>query len=148
MQSDDDDDAPITKHYLKELNEKLDKLMASSSTQSSLSEFSIKGMVATLVKEDDASISKATSAIDASTKVCMEVTKKVDKLISNVNIFLESLQGAATQNADKMNASVQTLTRSLHQEKKLFEVLRQNLSSDQVKHQAPVNERFNQLQEN
>ncbi|XP_023752233.1 uncharacterized protein LOC111900585 [Lactuca sativa] len=41
---DDDDDAPVTMWHLKELNEKLDKLMASSSTQDSLSESAIKGI--------------------------------------------------------------------------------------------------------
>ena len=50
VQSNDDDDVLVTKRHLKKLNEKLDKLMASSSTHDSLSESAIKDMMATLFK--------------------------------------------------------------------------------------------------
>ena len=43
VQSDDDDDAPVTKKHLKELHEKIDSLIASSSSssQSTISEATI-----------------------------------------------------------------------------------------------------------
>ena len=46
IQSDDDDDAPVTKRHLKELHDKIDLLIASSSTsQSSLSKDVVQKIV-------------------------------------------------------------------------------------------------------
>lgn len=69
VQSDEDDDAPMTKKHLKELNENIDNMMVSSSSQDPYTEAAIQGMVDTFVKANEASNSKATAAIEASTKV-------------------------------------------------------------------------------
>lgn len=120
VQSDDDNEAPITKKHLKEFNDKLDKLMASSSSQGPYSEASIQGMVATFVKEHEPSISKATSAIDTSTKVCIEMTTKVEKLNVDANLLLDSLQAAAQKNAATVNWIVDKLASTLQAEKEHF----------------------------
>ena len=111
IQSDDDDDALVTKRNLKDLNEKLDRLISSSSSTPSetYSETGIKAMLATFVKEHDSSISKATKAIESSTSSFQEstivveestnsskkATENIKKLISDANIFQDSLHVAA-----------------------------------------------------
>ncbi|KAL7596140.1 hypothetical protein Lser_V15G31154 [Lactuca serriola] len=93
MQSDDDDDAPVTKKHLKELHEKIESLIASSSSssQSTILEAAIQGIVDTFTKAHEASINSATAAIDASTKACAAATKKVEKLFDNATSLLQSL---------------------------------------------------------
>lgn len=120
VQSDEDDDAPVTKKYIKELNDKLDNLMASSSSHHPYSKAAIQTMVDSFVKAHEASISNATVSITASTKVCIEATAKVDKLIQYANIFLESLQGAAELNASKVTNSITKLEESSAAEKQHF----------------------------
>ncbi|KAL7609412.1 hypothetical protein Lser_V15G13559 [Lactuca serriola] len=57
VQSDDDDDAPVTKRHLKELHDKIDSLIASSSTyQSSISEAAIQKIVDAFSKAQQASL--------------------------------------------------------------------------------------------
>ncbi|CAI9259094.1 unnamed protein product [Lactuca saligna] len=73
LQSDDNDDEPVTKHHLK--------------------------------------CQQASLAVDASTKECREVTVKVDKLVSEAHLFLDSLQAASAKNAQIVNASVENLQR-------------------------------------
>lgn len=69
VQRNSDDDAPITKRHLKDLNEKLNTLIASSSSSSTTaySEIVINGLVATLFKEHESSIDKSNKAVEAST---------------------------------------------------------------------------------
>ena len=113
VQSDDDDDAPVTKKHIKELHEKIDNLVASSSSsRSHITEAAIQGMVDTFTKAHEASINSATAAIDASTKACVAVTEKVEKLFLDATLFLESLQGAAESNAAKVNSVVEKLATS------------------------------------
>ena len=89
VQSDDDDDAPVTKKHLKELHEKIDSLIASSSSsRSTISEAAIQGLVDSFTKAHEASINSATAAIDASTKACAAATEKVEKLFVDANTLL------------------------------------------------------------
>ncbi|XP_023766941.1 flocculation protein FLO11-like [Lactuca sativa] len=56
VQGEEDEDAPVTKRHLKDLNENLDKLLAASSSSSSVYfEAAIKALVETLIKEHDES---------------------------------------------------------------------------------------------
>lgn len=96
--------------HVKDLNEKLDKLIASSLAYSNIA---IQTLVATLVKEHEASIAKATQVVDASTKSCKTATDYVASLISDAKLFLESLQAAAEDNANNVNATVEKLVTSL-----------------------------------
>ena len=91
VQSDDDDDAPVTKRHLKELHDKIDSLIASSSTsQSSISEATIQKIVDAFSKAHQVSLDSATAAIDASTKACEAATEKVDKLFTDASFLLKS----------------------------------------------------------
>ena len=95
VQSDDDEDAPLTKRHLKVVTDKLDQLLSSSSANP-YSEAALKALFSSAVKEHDTSISNAAKAIDASTsqcqkaslaveastKDCKEATAKVKKLIA------------------------------------------------------------------
>ena len=92
VQSDDEDDAPVTKKHLKELNEKVDLLLASSTnSQSSLSEAALQKIVDAFSRAQHDSVASATAAIDASTKACEAATAKVDKLFSDASSLLKSL---------------------------------------------------------
>ena len=97
------------------MNEKLDTLLASSS-QSSTSAYSdtaIKALVATLVQQHEASIEKATKAVNASTK---RATETVEKLILDAKMLLESVQALSQQNANLVNATIDKITSTLHAE--------------------------------
>ena len=108
MQSDDDDDAPVTKKHLKELHEKIDSLIASSSSSShsTISEAAIQGIVDTFTKAHEASINSATAAIDASTKACAAATEKVEKLFVDATSILQSLQETVDSNEKKLDSLV------------------------------------------
>ena len=130
------------------MHEKLDRLVASSSSShDSFSEAVVKALMTTFVKEHEASIAKATSAIDASTKSCKDATEKVKKLILDANVFLESLQGAAELNANKVNSTVEKLAMSLETEKKHFATMCQTIQGYNVALRTSVNERLQKLQE-
>nr|KAJ0216019.1 hypothetical protein LSAT_V11C300146120 [Lactuca sativa] len=104
VQIDDDDDAPLTKRHLKAVTDKLDQLLSSSSANRS-SEAALKALFSSAVKEHDTSISNVVKATDASTSQCLkaslvveasttdykDATAKVEKLILEDQIFLDSL---------------------------------------------------------
>ncbi|XP_052621634.1 pollen-specific leucine-rich repeat extensin-like protein 2 [Lactuca sativa] len=120
--SEDDDDEPITKRHLKAVNDKIDQLLSSSSSGTH-SEAALKSLFSSVVAEHSATLFAAAKAIeasssqcqqsslavDASTKECKEATPKVNKLISEAHLFLDSLQAAAAKNAATVNTSVETL---------------------------------------
>ncbi|KAL7591659.1 pollen-specific leucine-rich repeat extensin-like protein 2 [Lactuca sativa] len=122
VQSDDDDNEPVTKRYLKVVNEKLDQLLSSSSS-GTYSKAALKALFSSVVTEHSATLSdavkaikastsqcqQASLAIDASTKECKAATAKFDKLVSEAHLFLDSLQAAAAKNAQTVNASVENL---------------------------------------
>ncbi|XP_023745248.1 proline-rich protein 3-like [Lactuca sativa] len=115
------DDAPMTKKHLKELNENIDNLIVSSSSQDLYTEAAIQGMVDTFVKANEASISKATAAIEASTK------------------------GEAELNANKVNAIVKKFIMSLETEKQHFATMRQQIQSDNNALQNSINEHLSKV---
>ncbi|XP_023729838.1 pectinesterase inhibitor 10-like [Lactuca sativa] len=62
-------------------------------------------------------IDKSTKTVDASTFACNKATTDVAELINNIQIFLDSLKGHVDDNAAKVNASVDSLSKSLQEEK-------------------------------
>ncbi|XP_052625772.1 flocculation protein FLO11-like [Lactuca sativa] len=148
VQSDDDDDAPVTKKHIKELHEKIDNLVASSSSsRSHITEAAIHGMVDTFTKAHEASIKSATAAIDASTKAGAATTEKVEKLFRDATLFLESLQGAAESNAAKVNSVVEKLATSFKTKQNHFASLRRTLEADNKSFQTTIEDRLTKLQE-
>ncbi|KAL7609651.1 hypothetical protein Lser_V15G12998 [Lactuca serriola] len=148
VQSDDDDDAPVIKKHLKELHDKVDLLIASSSTsQSSLSEAAIQKIVDAFSKAQQDSLASATSAIDASRKACQAATEKVDKLFSDASILLKSLHESADAAKTTLESIVQQLATSVSTELKSFASLRQTLSNDNSAFRATIDERLSKLQE-
>ncbi|XP_023746986.1 pollen-specific leucine-rich repeat extensin-like protein 2 [Lactuca sativa] len=129
VQSEDDDDEPITKRHLKAVNDKLDQLLSSSSSGAH-SEAALNALFSSVVAEHSATLSAAAKAIeasssqckqvslvvDASTKECKEATTKVNKLVSEAHLFLDSLQAAAAKNAETINTSLETLQKTLRSE--------------------------------
>ncbi|XP_023731482.1 uncharacterized protein LOC111879245 [Lactuca sativa] len=77
VQSDDDEDAPVTKRHLKVVTEKLDQLLSSSST-SAYSEAALKALFSSVVKDHDASLSAAAKAIKASTSQCQKASSTIE----------------------------------------------------------------------
>ncbi|XP_023756223.1 uncharacterized protein LOC111904724 [Lactuca sativa] len=159
VQNEDDEDEPITKHHLKAVNEKLDQLLSFSSS-STYSDATLKALFSSVVAEHSASLTVAAKAIEASTsqfqqaaqvvdasiKECKEATAKVDKLVSQVHIFLDSLQDAATKNAAIVNSSVEILQQTLQSECSKVEAARLAIEQANEAFHANVNERLTQLQ--
>lgn len=112
VQSDDDEDAPVTKRHLKDLHNKLDMLVASSySSSSGYSEAAVKAILETVLNKHESSIQRATEAVDASTLLSKKAVDEVKSLIHNAKIFIESLQGAAETNSNKVNAIIESLSK-------------------------------------
>ncbi|KAL7597501.1 hypothetical protein Lser_V15G22287 [Lactuca serriola] len=148
VQSDDDEDAPVTKKHLKELHEKVDLLIASSSnSQSSLSEAALQKIVDAFSRAQQDSVASATAAIDASTKACEAATEKVDKLFSDASTLLQSLQESATATKTTLEPIVQQLATFVSTELKSFATLRQSLCDDNSALRASIDERLSKLQE-
>ncbi|XP_052627717.1 uncharacterized protein LOC128134244 [Lactuca sativa] len=157
--SDDDDDELVTKCHLKVVNEKLDQLLSSSSS-GAYSEATLKALFSSVVTEHSATLSAAAEAIeastsqcqqaylavDASTKECKEATEKVDKLVSEAHLFLDSSHVAATKNAQNVNASVENLQRSLQSERSNPEAARQAIEEANETLHANVNDRLTQME--
>ncbi|KAL7597933.1 hypothetical protein Lser_V15G27207 [Lactuca serriola] len=148
VQSDDDDDAPITKKHLKELHDKIDSLIASYSTsQSAISEFAIQKIVDAFSKAHQVSLDSATAAIDASTKACEAATEKVDKLFTDASSLLQSLQETIAATKTTLEPIVNQLATSVASELKSFASLRQTLSDDNSAFKTTIEERLSKLQE-
>ncbi|CAI9300134.1 unnamed protein product [Lactuca saligna] len=119
IQDDSDEDAPITQKELKALNEKLDSILASSNISSSkaYSEAAVKGMLDTLVKEHAANLDKANKAVENSTQYCLQVTEKVDKLVSETKAFLTKINTVVVKKATNMHNAIANLNASLRKER-------------------------------
>ncbi|KAL7618093.1 hypothetical protein Lser_V15G04599 [Lactuca serriola] len=148
VQSDEEDDAPVTKKHLKELNEKVDLLLASSSNQqSSLSEAALQKIVDAFSRAQHDSVASATAAIDASTKACEAATAKVDKLFSDASSLLKSLQESVDYTKTTLEPIVQQLAKFVSMELTSFATLRQSLIDDNSALRASIDERLAKLQE-
>ena len=77
VQSDEDDDAPVTKHDLKAINDKLGQLLSSSSS-GAYSDATLKALFSSIVQEHNASLTSAAKAIDASTSQCQKASLGVE----------------------------------------------------------------------
>ncbi|KAL7609329.1 hypothetical protein Lser_V15G14496 [Lactuca serriola] len=66
VQSDEDEEAPITKRHLKAVTNKLDQLISSSSTDA-YSDAALKALFSSVIHEHNASLSATAKAIDAAT---------------------------------------------------------------------------------
>nr|KAJ0193603.1 hypothetical protein LSAT_V11C800454080 [Lactuca sativa] len=157
--SNDDDDKPVTKRHLKAVNEKLDQLLSSSSS-GAYSEATLKALFSPVVTEHSATFSAVAKAIEASTsqcqqasftvdssnKECKEATAKVDKLVSEAHLFLDSLQAAAAKNVETVNTSVENLQRSLQSERSSLEVPCQAIEEANESLHANVNASLTQLE--
>ncbi|KAL7595963.1 hypothetical protein Lser_V15G29771 [Lactuca serriola] len=148
--SDDDDDAPITKRHLKDVNEKLDRLLASSSTSSNsaYSDTAVKALIETSIQKHDESIQTATKTVDASTLSCKNASAEVGNIIEDANIFLDSLKGVTESNANKVNSAIDSLSKSLQGEQQKFEVVRASLKTNEIVLLSSISSRLNKLQNN
>ncbi|KAL7600948.1 hypothetical protein Lser_V15G23566 [Lactuca serriola] len=148
VQSDEEDDAPVTKKHLKELNENVDLLLASSSNQqSSLSEVALQKIVDAFSRAQHDSVASATVAIDASTRACEAATEKVDKLFSDASVLLKSLQESADATKTTLEPIVQQLAKFVSTELTSFATLCQNISDDNSALRASIDARLAKLQE-
>ncbi|CAI9297638.1 unnamed protein product [Lactuca saligna] len=148
IQSDDNDDAPVTKRHLKDLNDKLDTLIDSSSTFSSAySEATVKSILETVLQRHESSIQNAKDDVDASTMSSKKVVDAVKSLVHDARIFLESLQGASETNSNKVNATIESLSKTFQDEQAKFDQVRSGLQADQTSFQSSVASRLEKLQE-
>ncbi|XP_023769235.1 pectinesterase inhibitor 10-like [Lactuca sativa] len=122
VQSEYDDDEPITKRHLKAVNDKLDQLLSSSSSGTP-SEAAFKTLFSSVVVEHSATLSAAAKAIKASSSQY-------------------SLQVVAAKNAATVNTSVETL----QSECSKLEAARHAIEEENASLHAKVNERLTQLE--
>ncbi|XP_052622754.1 uncharacterized protein LOC128128026 [Lactuca sativa] len=122
--SEDDNDEPITKHHLKEVNDKLDELLSSSSS-GACSDAALKALFSSVVAERSASLFAAAKAIEASTSQC---------------------QQASLANAETVNTSVENLQKTLQSECSNIEVARHAIEEANESFHANVEERLTQLE--
>ncbi|KAL7582410.1 hypothetical protein Lser_V15G45692 [Lactuca serriola] len=148
VQSDEEDDAPVTKKHLRALNEKVDQLLASSSNQqSSLSEAALQRIVDAFSRAQHDSVASATAAIDASTRACEAATEKVDKLFHDATILMQSMQESAEATKTTLEPLVNQLAQFVKTELSSFVTLRQNLSDDNSALRVSIEARLAKLQE-
>ncbi|XP_023757881.1 flocculation protein FLO11-like [Lactuca sativa] len=159
VQSEDDDDEPVTKSHLKVVNDKLDQLLSSSSF-GAYSDAALKALFSSVAAEHSASLTaaakpieastsqcqQASRVVDASTKECKEANAIVDKLVSQAHIFLYSLQAAAAKNDATVTSSIETLQQTLQSECSKVEAARLAIEQANDAFHANFNELLSQLQ--
>jgi len=79
-------------------------------------------------------------------KECKEATTKVDKLIFEAHLFLDSLQAAAQKNSQTVNTLVDNLQRSLQAERSNIETAHQAIEATNATLHDNVNDRLTQLE--
>nr|KAJ0195502.1 hypothetical protein LSAT_V11C700372310 [Lactuca sativa] len=85
-------------------------------------------------------------AVEASTKNRNDANAKVEKLISESQLFFDSLQAAAQKNAKTVNASVDTLTHSLEAAMTQLEVAQKAIEAANEELHTKVDTRLTQLE--
>ncbi|KAL7590713.1 hypothetical protein Lser_V15G41340 [Lactuca serriola] len=143
VQSDDDDDEPVTKHHLKAVNEKLDQLLSSSSS-GAYSEATLKALFSSVVQEHSASLSAGAKAIDASSSQSQQASLAVEA--SNKEGKEATAKAATKKNAQTVNAPVDNLQRSLQSERSNLEAARQAIEAANESLHANVNDHLTQLE--
>ncbi|KAL7597529.1 hypothetical protein Lser_V15G21757 [Lactuca serriola] len=142
------EDMTFDSRHLKELHDKIDSLIASSSTsKSSISEAAIQKIVDAFSKAHQVSLDSTTAAIDASTKAYQATTKKVDKLFTDASSLLKSLQESAEATKTTLEPIINQLATSVASELKSFASLCQSISDDNSAFRTTIEERLSKLQE-
>ncbi|XP_052626744.1 uncharacterized protein LOC128133385 [Lactuca sativa] len=129
VQSEDDDDEPITKRHLQAVNNKLDQMLSSSSSGAYL-DATLKALFSSVVVEHSASLTAAAKAIEASTSQCHQASRAV----------------AAAKNAATVTSSIETLQQTLQSECSKVEAARLALQQANEAFHANFNERLSQLE--
>ncbi|CAI9276629.1 unnamed protein product [Lactuca saligna] len=127
-----DDEASITKGQLKAINEKLDSLLQACKPSSSdeYSQASVKYILEILTKEHSYNREKMNKVVDASTSVCKETTKKVDKLISYAIAFMKTFQSSFETNTTGANEEIANVGSSLKIERSKLQEVQTGITSD------------------
>lgn len=99
-----------------------------------------------MIKDHEASIQKATKVVDASTLSCKKATDEVATLISDSKVLLESLQATAETNTNKVDATIESLSKSLLVEKDKFDLVRKSLQTDHSTLKTSINSHLDKLQ--
>ncbi|XP_023752112.1 flocculation protein FLO11-like [Lactuca sativa] len=113
LPTDEDDVAPITSQHLQTINEKLDKLLDDNKSYSGVV---LKAFLETALEQYTESIEKSTQSVTDSSSSCKKATADVAEVVHTTQIFLKSLKGHADTNAAKVQASVDSFSKSLQEE--------------------------------
>ncbi|XP_023760257.1 uncharacterized protein PB18E9.04c-like [Lactuca sativa] len=147
--TDEDDDTPITSQHLQSINEKLDRLLEDNKAYSARkhSRYSVvlKAFLETTLEQYMESIEKSTKAVDASTSSSKKASTAVTEIVQTTQIFLESLKGHANTNAAKVQASVDSLSKSLQEESTKFEAVRSSIQKENTSLLGSVSSRLESL---
>ena len=91
--------------------------VAKTSSINDYSQDTVKSILETLTKEHSTNLERMNKAVDDSTSVYNKTNKKVDKLISDAQVFMEQFQSAFESNTAKANEVISSLGSTLKTEK-------------------------------
>ncbi|XP_023734999.1 flocculation protein FLO11-like [Lactuca sativa] len=142
LPSDEDNDAPLNSQHLQSIHEKLDRLLEDIKAYSGVV---LKAFVETAIEQYTTSIEKSTKAIDESTSSCKKATNDVTEIVHTTQIFLQSLKSHDDTSATKVQASVDSFSKSLQEESTKFEVVRSSIQTENTSFLILVNSCFASL---
>ena len=120
LPTDDDVDVPVTSQHLQGINDKLDRLLEDSKAYGGVV---LKAFLEIAIEQYTQAIDKSTKAVDESTSTCKKATTEVTEVVHTTHIFLDSLKAHADTNAAKLQSSVDSFSKSLHDESTKFEAV-------------------------
>ncbi|CAI9269824.1 unnamed protein product [Lactuca saligna] len=92
-------------------------------------------------------LDKTNQVVEASSYVCMDTTKKVDKLITDARSFMSTFQNSFEMNNAKVNVVITSLGSTLHIEKDHLEPVRTGIKIDNSKFHSSISSKIDKLHE-
>lgn len=128
-QTSDDDGAPMTRGQFKQLNEKLDSILASSQSASNYESMlkSYRATIEMLTKVNEKVLEESTKAIQASEKTISETTAKVEKLHDEVMKFMVEFRCSSDENTENVNKVITSLVSTLQTKKEALSHVRSKI---------------------
>ncbi|CAI9284479.1 unnamed protein product [Lactuca saligna] len=149
LRNESDDEAPVTRGKLKAIHEKVDSLLHASKSSSTddYSQATVKYLLETLTQEHSTNLEKMNKVINASANVCNNMTKKVDKLITDATVFMEKFQSSFESNTTKANEIISSLGSTLKTKKSKLQEVVTGIKSDHAKSQSSISSQISKLQD-
>ncbi|CAI9275470.1 unnamed protein product [Lactuca saligna] len=85
--------------------------------------------------------------VDASASMCNATTEKVDKLITDACLFMETFQSSSESNTVKANEVISSLRSDLLSERTKLEAVRTGIQSDHSELKTSISTKLQKLQD-